>query len=50
MLTSKSNTFYVKKRCSQNFYLMPKAMSIEFLLVKITINKEHDWLMKFILN
>ena len=31
-------------------HLMRKVMSIEFLLVKITINKEYDWSMKFILN
>ena len=31
-------------------HLMRKVMSIEFILVKITINKEYDWSMKFILN
>ena len=53
MFTSKSNTFLCQKALFSKLlleHLMRKVMSIEFLLVKITINKEHDWSMKFILN
>ena len=54
---SKSNKFFCLKALFSNLFsklllehLMRKVMSIEFLLVKITINKECDWSMKFILN
>ena len=57
MFTSKSNAFLCQKALFSNLFsklllehLMRKVMSIEFLLVKITIKKEYDWSMKFIPN
>ena len=57
MLTCKSNVFLCQKALFSNLFsklllkhLMHKVMSIEFLLVKIAINKEYDWSMKFIPN
>ena len=57
MFTCKSNAFLCQKALFSNLFsklllkhLMRKVMSIEFLLVKITINKEYDWSMKFIPN
>ena len=57
MFTSKSNAFLCQKALFSNLFpklllehLTRKVMSIEFLLVKITINKEYDWSMKFIPN
>ena len=57
MFTSKSNAFLCQKALFSNLFsklllehLIRKVMSIEFLLVKITINKEYDWSMKFIPN
>ena len=54
---SKSNKFLCLKALFSNLFsklllehLMRKVMSIEFLLVKVAINKEYDWPMKFILN
>ena len=57
MFTCKSNAFLCQKALFSNLFsklllkhLMRQVMSIEFLLVKITINKEHDWSMKYTLN
>ena len=57
MFTSKSNNCLCLKAVFSNLFsklllehLMCKVMSVEFLLVKVTINKEYDWSMKFILN
>ena len=57
MFTCKSNAFLCQKALFSNLFsklllknLMHKVMSIEFLLVKITINKEYDCSMKFIPN
>ena len=57
MFTSKSNAFLCQKALLSNLFsklllehLIRKVMSIEFLLVKITINKEYDWSMKLIPN
>ena len=57
MFMSKRNNFLCLKALFSNLFsklllehLMHKVMSIEFLLVKIPINKEYDWSMKFILN
>ena len=58
MFMSKSNKFLCLKALFSNLfsklllehYLMCKVMSMEFLLVKTTINKEYEWPMKFILN
>ena len=55
MFTCKSNAFLCQKALFSNLFsklllkhLMCKVMSIEFLLVKITIKKEYDWSMKFV--
>ena len=54
MFTCKSNAFLCQKALFSNLFsklllkhLMRKVMSIEFLLVKITIDKEYGWSMKF---